>query len=95
MDLGFDSLMAVEFKRMLSRALDGNVDLPSTLVFDYPTIEAIAQYVGSQLEEEIGDDRQVGSEQPAAAAATGRDEEVASMSESQVEELLIKKLEGL
>jgi len=50
MDFGFDSLMAVEWTGVLIQALDGAVDLPSTLIFDYPTIEAIAELIRSQIE---------------------------------------------
>jgi myxalamid-type polyketide synthase MxaB len=45
-DLGLDSLMAVELKTRLERAL-GCVMRP-TLVFDYPTVEALAGYFAQQ-----------------------------------------------
>ncbi len=46
-DIGFDSLLAMEFTRKLTQALD--FQLPSTLLFDYPTIEALLSYLGQQL----------------------------------------------
>lgn len=49
-DLGpnsFDSLSAVEFASSLGRQL--KLDLPSTLLFDYPSIGSMAQYIHSQL----------------------------------------------
>jgi myxalamid-type polyketide synthase MxaB len=46
-DVGFDSLLAMEFTRKLSQALD--FGLPSTLLFDYPTIEALINYLSQQL----------------------------------------------
>jgi acyl transferase domain-containing protein/acyl carrier protein len=46
-DLGFDSLAAVELKNRLSQATA--MKLPATLVFDYPTPIAVAEYVRSKV----------------------------------------------
>ncbi len=51
--LGFDSLLAVELRNRLSGSLD--IQLPTTLVFDYPTPEELGAYLSEQL---------VGSSQP-------------------------------
>ncbi|MEP7052421.1 MAG: beta-ketoacyl synthase N-terminal-like domain-containing protein [Pseudomonadota bacterium] len=47
MDLGMDSLMAVQLRNALDRALEleKGRGLPATLMFDYPTIEAIAEFL--------------------------------------------------
>ena len=46
-DLGLDSLMAVELRSVLSTDLGHS--LPSTLVFDYPTLAALADYLSEKV----------------------------------------------
>ncbi|WP_327117583.1 SDR family NAD(P)-dependent oxidoreductase [Nocardia sp. NBC_01730] len=47
-EIGFDSLGGVEFRNRLAKAT--GVQLPSTLVFDYPTPAAVAKFVQSRVE---------------------------------------------
>ncbi|WP_018262949.1 type I polyketide synthase [Methylobacterium sp. WSM2598] len=48
-DLGVDSLMAVELRNRLRKGIGDRVKLPATLVFDYPTVEALAGFLGDAL----------------------------------------------
>eukprot|EP00434_Breviolum_minutum_P017896 symbB.v1.2.015788.t1/scaffold1186.1/size133168/6 len=48
MEAGIDSLSAVEFRNKVSSEFR-SVRLPSTLMFDYPTLTALADYVSEQL----------------------------------------------
>jgi acyl carrier protein len=46
-ELGLDSLMAVEIRNALGLKL--GMSLPATLLFDYPTIESLAEYLDTQI----------------------------------------------
>ncbi|MFF7638649.1 type I polyketide synthase, partial [Kitasatospora sp. NPDC008050] len=65
-ELGFDSLTAVEFRNLLGTVT--GLSLPSTLVFDYPTTAALADYLHTEL---LGGTRAA----PAVVAAGAVDDE--------------------
>ncbi len=46
-ELGFDSLAAVELRNRLSLIAD--LRLPATLIFNYPSVAALAEYLGERL----------------------------------------------
>jgi polyketide synthase 12/myxalamid-type polyketide synthase MxaB len=97
-EMGLDSLMAIELKN----ALDAGVGrkLPATLVFEHPTIEAMAKHL---LENVLGlpattpapaaDENKIETAKPAADRTAAVTEElVAEMSEEEAEAALLQKL---
>jgi hypothetical protein len=48
-EMGLDSLMAVEVRNILGSGLNLKRALPATLVFDYPTVSAIADYIMAEM----------------------------------------------
>jgi SAM-dependent methyltransferase len=91
MDLGLDSLMAVELRNRLTRGLALERTLPVSLIFDYPHIEAIADYLVDILS--ASDAPAAASETPIAAAA-GAITDISALSDEAIEALLLKKLDG-
>lgn len=98
-DLGVDSLMAVELKNRLQNGLDLPQPLPSTLVYDYPTIEAVAVYLEDLLFVEtdlhVEDISERFSRLLQAEAEAKREYNLADLPEAEVEKLLLKKLQEL
>jgi acyl transferase domain-containing protein/SAM-dependent methyltransferase len=94
MDLGLDSLMAVELRTRLGFGLGLPQGLPATLVFEHPTVEAIARFLLPVVAgEAMNDGADVvdggrGAAPPAAARLEG-------LSDDDVMDLLVKKLESL
>jgi acyl transferase domain-containing protein len=93
MSIGMDSLMAVELAKHLHREIEDSVKLPSTLIFDFPTIGAIADLVLRLFEFSDEPAQQaptpVAPKSNAAAAAA-----IADLSDEEVEALLAEQLKG-
>jgi hypothetical protein len=107
-DLGMDSLMAVELKRRLERGVGR--PLPSTLTFNYPNIGALAAFLDSLLAAtQVGTGAAgttpaaqavkaaqampVTATPPAAAPAAPQD--IDTLSEDELEQQLLARLERL
>ena len=75
-DLGMDSLMAVEFRNRLNRALAGAYVAPNTVVFDYPDIESLARHLVRELgsDETASDEADAGTQRRPAAQIRGEQE---------------------
>jgi hypothetical protein len=58
MDAGVDSLGAVDFRANLVKLMP-TASVPTTVVFDYPSIRAIAQLISSQVETQLDEIRVV------------------------------------
>lgn len=99
MDMGVDSLMAVEFRNRLKKGLGLEEDLPATLIYDFPTIGAIASYLLEQvlvLDAGGGDTMDVDQlekdfDEPPALT----DAQIEDISEEEMERLLIEKLDRM
>ena len=73
-DLGMDSLMAVELRNRLNRALSDVYTPPNTLVFDYPNIAALAGHLVGELGD-AGEVSAAPAEPPPAAARVAGSED--------------------
>ena len=58
-ELGVDSLMAVDLRNRLSRGLNQSRSLPATLVFDHPTVDALAAHLATLITPARSDDEVV------------------------------------
>ncbi|WP_382328739.1 acyl carrier protein [Hydrogenophaga sp. UC242_50] len=93
MDLGFDSLMAVQLRNQLGASLGLDKPLPATLMFDYPTIDALASHLLGRLAppEAPVPGAPTGMEVAPAPAVLG-EAAVAAMSDADIEALLLDRL---
>ena len=92
MELGVDSLMAVRLRNLLQERLALEEPLPSTLVFDHPTIRKISELVLEMQDPAEEPDRPDGV--APADEPDLREREVASLTDDEVEAMLLERLEA-
>ncbi len=98
-DLGLDSLMAVELKNRLESSLE--TTFSSTLLFDYPTLEALVEYLvnndiipidfSSDLEQT---DKQV-EEEDVVGEELSQLSDITELSETELEASVLEEIEAL
>lgn len=81
-ELGLDSLMAVDLRNRLGAGLGVGRSLPATLVFDHPTIEALAAYMARRLP---------GVEETAPVNEPANQGAIDDLSEEEIERLFAKR----
>jgi acyl carrier protein len=93
-ELGLDSLTAVELRNVLAQRL--GCSLPATLLFDYPTLDALADYLLDDVLDLPADEREAnGSSHHAPDERSLAIAELEQISEEIAEELLLAELASL
>ena len=93
-ELGLDSLMAVELRNLIGSGLGLKGGLPATLLFDYPTIESVVDYLlrdvlqWKEVLEPHGDSAKTPDEETESIS------DLEQLSEADAEELLMQELDS-
>jgi acyl carrier protein len=91
-DFGLDSLLAVELRGLIGSAFA--ITLPATIMFDYPTIESLSDYLGREV---LRIEPWLAAKNLAVASPVAADDALSSieeMSDEEVERLLAGRLAG-
>ena len=89
-DMGLDSLLAVELRNRLETSLGSA--LRPTLLFDYPTLEALANYLGKEV---LKLDQMDAPSETEELDEINWEEEVEELSDEEAETLLLLELEEM
>jgi acyl carrier protein len=95
MDLGVDSLMALELRNLLTRSLGLERSLPATLIFDYPTVNAVAAHLAETVLAGPADEGQRTPEPQPTGEADTSTADLEALSDAEVETMLLAKLKSL
>jgi acyl transferase domain-containing protein/acyl carrier protein len=91
-EMGMDSLLTVEFKARLESAFAAS--LPATLIFDHPTIEALAGFLINEISDQAADEQpKIRFAQPEVARSLAA--QIEQLSDEEAEALLLQKLETM
>ena len=96
-EMGLDSLMAIELKNHLETGIEQS--LPSTLIFNYPTIKDIVKYLETRLQsvsEKIESEKAISGSSPIPLERTKADvTDTTDLSEDELADLLMNKLKQI
>jgi acyl carrier protein len=84
-ELGLDSLTAVELRNMLSSHLKLDRNLPATLVFDYPTVNALTDYLAQNI---LQEEFKKTSDVPSPTLETDLVKNIENLSDEEVDRML-------
>ena len=91
-ELGLDSLIAVELRNLLVSSL--KAELPATLLFDYPTITALANYLLSEVLQKANGKQNDAALMPVAQTVASTEFNIEDLSDAEAEVLLLAELEN-
>ncbi|CPU07456.1 Probable polyketide synthase [Mycobacteroides abscessus] len=86
LDLGTDSLMAIELRNRLHSQFGGKFTINATAVFDYPTIGGLAEYLVGQLPDADAESAEAPPAVESAEAESGTGPAAASDAVSELKE---------
>jgi len=89
-ELGLDSLLAVELRNLLGTGLNLRKSLPATLLFDYPTIRTVANYLFSDVLS--ADQRDESSKEKTSPKVMDELADLENLTEEEAEALLMEEL---